>query len=297
MGTATFTGSGSTATSTFATPVTLPKDTDATLTIKADLSAIGTSQAGTEGHLVVINYQGAKATGQSSGTTTYATGSTSVAGVRTFKSYPTISLDTLPSSGVADGRLIHFKVTANSAGPVGLAAFNFTIASSSLATGGGLSSFSLYGFTDSSYSQPIAGQGSGGIIDTTLASSSCVAAYNTANGSSCTEAAAGSPVTLVVKPAGTANIQVPAGSTYYFELRATVAGVQTGSSVSTTLLGDSAYPSLPVSTYVSNSTITGAKFIWSPNATTTAVANDNDWTNGYSLPGLPSGGLIQSRSN
>ncbi len=270
VGTATFTGNGSIATSTFATAVTLPKDTDKVLTIKADLASIGTSQSGTEGHLVIVNYNSADTTGQSSGTNVQGSGSTSVSGVRTFKTFPTISLDTLPTSGVADGRLIHFKVTANSAGPVGIAQFNFSIATSTITS---VTAINMYGFTGSDYSQPISGVGTGGLVN--------AAAQSAPTG------------TFTITPSS--FIQVPAGSTYYFEVRGTVAGVQTGSSVSTTLLGDSAYPSL--ASFMSNSTISGSNLIWSPNATSTAVAASNDWTNGYGLAGLPGSGIVSTRSN
>jgi hypothetical protein len=40
-----------------------------------------------------------------------------------------------------------------------------------------------------------------------------------------------------------------------------------------------------------------SNFVWTPNATTTAATTTgNDWTNGYGVSGLPSGGLFQTRS-
>ena len=270
VGTATFTGTGSTATSTFATPLTLAKDADTVLTLKADIASIGTSQPATEGHLIVVNYNSADATGASSGLNIQGSGSTAVAGVRIFKTYPVLALDTLPTNGVADGRLIHFKVTANAAGPVGITQFKFTIATSTITS---VTAINSYGYTDLSYSQPISGVGTGGLVN---------ASAQTAHTG-----------TFTITPSSI--IQVPANTTYYFEVRGTVAGVQTGSSVSTTLLGDTAYPA--VSAFMSNSTISTANLIWSPNATTTAVAADNDWTNGYGLPGLPGSGIVSTRSN
>ena len=41
--------------------------------------------------------------------------------------------------------------------------------------------------------------------------------------------------------ATTNALQIPAGSTYYFQVEATVASTQTGTSVTTTLNGDAAY--------------------------------------------------------
>mgnify|MGYP001569955255 CR=1 FL=1 len=87
-------------------------------------------------------------------------------------------------------------------------------------------------------------------------------------------------------------IQVPAGATYYFEVRATVAGSTSTYNVATTLLGDTAYPTGGMS----NSSVSGANLVWSPNATTTASATDNDWTNGFGLQGLPSSGVVQNRT-
>ena len=51
------------------------------------------------------------------------------------------------------------------------------------------------------------------------------------------------------------------------------------------------------------STTTGAvadtnnDFIWSGNATTTSGVSQNDWANGYGIPGLPSSGFSQTRRN
>ncbi len=83
VGTVTFTSAGLIATSTLSTAVSLPKDTDVTLTIKADFANI-TGQSGgvsNAGDLVTIVFSSARATGNNSGNTIYATGSTAVAGV------------------------------------------------------------------------------------------------------------------------------------------------------------------------------------------------------------------------
>jgi hypothetical protein len=105
----------------------------------------------------------------------------------------------------------------------------------------------------------------------------------------------------------TTTIQVAAGSTMYFEVRAstvTPASGATNYNVVTILKGDTAYPLVNNTYYMStvagndagsNSALNA--FIWSPNSTTTPSVNDVDWTNGYALPGLPSNGLSQSRSN
>ncbi|MDO8552954.1 MAG: peptidoglycan-binding domain-containing protein [bacterium] len=270
VGTATFTGNASTATSTLLSSVSLARDVDTKLTVKVDLADVGTSQPGNQGDLVAVDILNFEGQGASSGSTVMggsASGLTSFAGTRLLNTYPTVAQGTLGSSGAADGKLLRFSVTANAAGDVGIGRVTVTIATSSGITIAGLG---LYAYTDSGYSTPISGQGSSGLIGTT----------RTATSTSEIQLGPSSP---------TSPVEVPAGATYYFELRGSVGGVTTGSSITTTLLGDSSY-----STLAATSSVT-ANFVWSPNATTTSNATHADWTSGYSVIGLPSGGLIQTR--
>lgn len=294
VGSAVFTGSNTSATSTLTSAVTLTKDTNKALTIKADLGPISNSSAvTTSGHLLAIDYQGAKGTGASSGSTVWATGSSAVAGARIMKSYPTVSADTIASNGVAaDGKLMRFKVTASQSGQIGLGRVELTLAT----TSANVTNINVYGFTDSGYSQAISGLNTGGQFLTT---SKCASGCD-ANGP-----------TLAFYPQTTAGatttVQIPAGATYYFEVRGTVTGLSTTYSVSTTLNGDNAYPILGASSHmgtmlnaVTASTVdTGTlnSFIWSPNSTTTSATSDKDWTNGYGLQGLGASGLTQTRTN
>jgi len=282
VGTAYFTGNNETATSTLNSALTLPKDTDKLLTVKVNLAGIGTSESGSAGKLIKIDPLNAEGNGLSSGGTLRVGSTGASAGFRAFKSYPTVALDTLASTG-ANGNtaLMRFKVTANSAGPVGLSQLEFTLSTSSAS----VTATNLYVYTDSSYSSPISGQGSSGLI-----------------GSGDVEVGS-SPYTVVHAPT-TNPIAIPAGSTYYFELRGTVTpgASATNWSVNTTLKGDSAYPTnLTSGYYVATSTaVTGVgagNFVWTGNSTTTSAFIDVDWTNGYGVPGLPSNGLTQSRSN
>ncbi|MEK7628601.1 MAG: hypothetical protein AAB421_04280 [Patescibacteria group bacterium] len=285
VGTVTFTGTDQVASSTLSTPVVLPKDADKLLTLKADLAAIGVAEAGGIGNLIMIDPNSAEGSGQASGTTIQSGATAGVAGARLFKSFPTFALDTLPTNGAADGRLMRFKVTANSAGPVGINEFTFTVSST---TGVTITTVRLKGYTDSSYSQPMSGQGTGGQVGGDTATITSGTAFE-------------------IEPTTNA-VQVPAGTTYYFELTAAVSGVDTGDSNVTTLSGDSAYPTGLTTGYnVGTTTIStgeiggvAANFVWAGNSTGTSVlgaARDVDWSNGYGLPGLPSGGLIQTRSN
>jgi hypothetical protein len=284
IGSAVFTGTSAYATSTFNTPVSLPKDADKTLTVKVDTASVGTSQPGTQGSLIRVDFNGSDSTGTQgtgvgSGSTINATGSTSVAGLRLFKSYPVLALDTLASTGIADGRLMRFKVTANSNGSIGVSQFKFTLSTTSAT----VTNIQLFGYTDASYSSPVSGQGTSGQIGSTVSTATNGTAFAIA------------PSLGSISP-----VQVSAGSTVYFELKGSVSGVTTGSSVVATLLGDSAYqtnltPGYNVST--SSAATSTSNFVWSGNATSTSGLFDADWSNGYGLPGLSASGLIQTRSN
>ena len=286
VGTATFTGSNTAATSTLTSTVVLPKDADKDLTVKLNLAQIGTGFTGTQGALIAIDSNatadptGTQGTGVGSGTTINATGSTAVAGIRMFKSFPIFAGDTFTATGVIDGDLMKFKVTANANGGVGINQLKFTIATTSITTTG----INLFGYTDAAYSNPI----------TTTAGAGQIATSN----------ANVSGTTLTITP--TAVVNIPASTTYYFKLRAsTVSASATTYSVTTTLSGDSAYVPL-IATYVAGGTglmatstwaAASANVVWSPNATTTSLSGHLDWASGYGLPGLPSSGLIQTRSN
>ena len=308
VGTAQFTGTNTIATSTLDIPVTLPKDTDKELTVKVHLADIGQSQSGVEGHLIAVDPDSAEGSGQSSGGTIASGATAGVAGIRAFNTFPTVVLDTLASTGVmGDGKLMRFKVTANSSGDVGLYQFTLKIATT---TGVSVNDVGVYAFTNSEYSSPVSNQGANGLIG------SAQSIINPADVATAFEIAA-----------TTNQITVPAGQSLYFEVRATVSGVDTGDSVSTTLVGDAAYPvANALLTYCSHSVGTGGvacngvtmagissttlnafvasttaidadtndNFIWSPNATTTAAFTANDWTNAYSL--FESNGLTKSRN-
>ena len=284
VGTATFTGTNSKATSTLTTTVALPKDADKDLTVKVDLAQVGTGFTGTQGALIAIdvdtNGTNTQGTGAGSGSTINATGSTAVSGIRLFKSFPTFALGTIGSTGVADGKLMRFTVTANANGGIGLDQFKFTVATTSASVTG----VNLFGYTDSGYSAAISGFTSGQISTSNV-----------------------SPTATAFTISPSAVINVPAGTTYYFEARGTVTASQTTYSVTTTLSGDAAYPSaIGYNAYAAGGTammasttpiLAGNNLVWSPNATTTSGANHVDWTNGYGVNGLPSSGLIQTRSN
>ena len=287
VGTATFTGGNTSATSTLSSTVSLPKDTDKTLTVKVDLADVGTSQPATNGNLIKVDPLNVEGVGASSGTTVKANATAGVAGVRLMNSYPTVALSSLSSSGVSDGRLMRFAVTANLAGSVGLHNLTFQIATTSAT----VTDVGLYGYTDSSFSQAMSGQGTAGIIDEVLATTTprTVATCLTTGGSTCVDNAANLQLNIVPT---TSQITIPAGETRYFELRGSVSGTATTYSVVTKMLSDTAFATSTAAT--ANASY---NFVWNANSTSTAGFTDMDWTTGYGVPGLPSSGLIQTRSN
>lgn len=274
IGTGFFAGLGQNSTITLHTPFSIARDTDARITIKADLARIGTGQPGVAGSLLKLQLASAEGTGVSSGSyiggnnnESFGKSSTSgVAGVRIMRSYPTVSLDMLSTTGIADGKLMRFRITANSSGNIAVAKLSVRVAAANAT----VSTVILNPFTDSNYSvfAPLPGAPTG--IGST--------GYNEGNG--------------VVRyefnlPAG---LQIAAGQTLYFEVRGTTVVQGSVSSVTTTLLSDSSASAL-----FANSPGNFNNFIWSPNSYTTAQFSTSDWVNGHAVPGLPSIGLVQSR--
>ncbi|MBV9349248.1 MAG: hypothetical protein JO026_00690, partial [Patescibacteria group bacterium] len=226
--------------------------------------------------------------GVASGNTVYPAGTAVSAGVRVMKDVPTFALDnSLGSTGLASGKLMRFSVTADSHGNgVGIANFALKIASS---TGVSVTNLTIYAYQNSNYTNPVGGvQGSGDVesVDQ-CASNNCtsgqVIPITVTN-------AAGTPTPLEISP----------GQTVYFEVDASLSGVVSGSSVTTTLVGSSSFPST-AATATQNplktaGSLPNTELIWSPNTNGISALTDQDWTNGYGVPGLPSGGLIQTRS-
>lgn len=290
IGTATFVGSNTNATSTLSSTLNLPKDTDVPVTVKGWLASVGTSEPGTTGHLIAVDVDTAstntQGVGVQSGTTVNATGSTAVAGVRLFKSFPTFAKDTsLSSIGIADGKLMRFKVTADAKGDVGISKFSITVATTTATVTG----LNIFAFTDAGYSTPVSGlTADGRMLASNLA--------GTAWASSATEL----EFYAQTSAAASTTLQVPAGQTRYFEVRGSVSGATSGANIITTVLGDAAYPSLAAATFDGTAAAidgdTNDDFIWSPNTTGTSLVTDADWVNGFGIVGLPSGGLDNSRS-
>jgi len=288
VGTASFTDTNRYATSTLSGTVIIPSNGSKTLTVKGDLALQGTGEAGTPGVLIQVDYDdddstGTRAIGQSSGSTMNRTSSadTVVDGVRVFRSLPTVAKIAVPSTSLTSGTmdLYRFSVSADAKGDVSLYQIVANIATSTGSAANGtttLTNFKVYAYTNSDFTSPVSGFTDGQIVST-------LTSGVVANGDTELQLSA--------------ILTIPAGATRYFKLVADVTGTNGttnwSGSISTKITGDAAYPSL-ANLMASASSIDpdgNNDFIWSPNSTSTTPAfANNDWTNGFGVAGLSSGG-------
>ncbi len=260
-----FVGDSASASVIFTRQMLIPKNTEKVIQVRADIGPIGVAEAvSVSGDFIQLNYGNAWGKSGISGADVSPTGSAEVAGIRVMKSVPTVSLDSIPGTALADGRLMRFKVTADSKGAVSLGKMVFRMSASRAS----VSNVRLYAFSDALYSNPIAGVDSDGGIPTSNVG------------------------VFIVNPA--TPVQIPAGATRYFELRGSVSGISNGASVTTTLLSDqsASFPQTGSSLREKD-----VNFVWSPNSIQTAGFANTDWFNGFGVRGLPSAGLPYSRTN
>ena len=288
VGTMTFTGTTAFATSTLMAPITLVKDTDTLLTIKADLATIGASASGGIGDVIKVDPLNAQGSGASSGMTVNSGATTGVAGIQMFSSFPTFAAGPAVAANPngSNQALKKFSITANAAGSIGLSQIAVALATTSAA----VTNLKLYAYTDSGYSQPanVPGTTGGQFGGTAL---DAVGAVDIA-----------APTVTFYQ---TTPLQVSAGTTLYFSVNGTVAPTASANNwtVGVTVLGDTSSTTDPAgynatttpgrTSYVAGvaTSTTGYNFLWSDNATGTATGNSIDWSNGYYVPGLPSSGF------
>ena len=246
----------------------------AQLTVKADIAAVGAGQAGTSGDLIQLNPIGVAGADASGNDVASGPASGTVAGVRIFKSYPTVSLLSLPSSILLNGSnaLLRFSVTASSQGSIGLQGLFFK----GSAVGATVSNVQIHVFTDSNFSQPaVTGMGNG-MMGSGWASGQTLADY--ASGFAASD------------PRPT---EIPAGTTYFFEVRGNVSITGATPTVAMSLENeDTSYK--PLQVYSSSYGQGFADFVWSPNDQTTSSLTNSDWTDGYRIVGLPQTGISQT---
>ncbi|MEK7538550.1 MAG: hypothetical protein AAB552_01785 [Patescibacteria group bacterium] len=245
-------------------------------TIRATLSDTGLGYPGIEGAFIRIEIdpETTFAIGDSSGLVTNVVGYTETAGYRMFKSFPTVALEPLNATSLADGSFIQFKVMADWHGDVALRHMSFSIS----CTGLEIKDVALFAYSDQSYTTPIYGVVEGNLTGTIKLgpSTNSVGLYF-----------------------GLPPVTVPAGGAYYFRLKGTVVPKEVTYACVTKLLGDPRFSSstgaenfaLGTVNDVLGTTMSG--FIWN----TVGNTDDNDprWTNGVGV--LPADGLFQTRSN
>jgi hypothetical protein len=251
----------------------IAQNVQTTFTLQADLASIGNGQSGMSGHEIRVGLSDANGT---SGNTQVDSGSTAQpnTGIAMFASTPTVALSTLPGTGVADGRLIAFAVTASNKNPIGIAKFNFTITPGASVT---VTNPQLYAYTDAAFSSP-AGGTTNGLVSPGIDSGPITSASATSTKM-------------------TSALEIPAGTTWYFLVKATsvtYSGSNATWNVTTALNGDGTDLAPSMNT-VAN--LSSNNFVWSPNSLTTSALTAADWTSGFGVSGLPSFGTSQTRSN
>ncbi len=219
VGTAVFGAGQIYATSTLASPVTLPADTDAKFTVKADISDIGTGKSGIEGAVVQINPSGAEGNSTTGPVTAVGTGNSF--GVRTYNSLPIFNYSTSPAvlaNGVND--LLTLNIAADTAGDVGLYRLTFQLATSTVTV------------SNPTFSGP---NGVVGTISAPDQNNVVTALFNSGS--------------------NTADATVAAGTSKTFVLRGTVNGLTTTGSVTVALKGDTAASAIAQAANVSPNNI------------------------------------------
>lgn len=310
------------------TPFIVDKDTYKDVTVKVDLAAQGTSQPGTPGTFLAVDFEatrtsaastgfgGIAGTGQQSGTKTLGgtSSDTASAGFRVVKSTPTVKFISLPSgtslTAASDKPLYRFSITASPKGSIGINKLTFRFSTSSATViANMLNNVNVRAYTNSDFTGVVSGLQSDG---TFMATDKPVGVQGWASAST--------DIEIYAETAANASttLQIPAGGTRYFEVIGdiTLSGAGATYSVATQLQGDArffapiveyagatstptsgsltSYNSfLATSSYFVNDTQTDAdNFIWSPFSTTTQTARtSNDYLNGYGVAGLPTSNL------
>jgi len=263
-----------TATSTIS-GATIQQNVSTTLTLKADMAAIGTGQSGTSGHEIRIALSDANGT---SGSTQVDSGPGPAAntGVALFRGFPSVapsgsSAGTLFAT--AGQTLLQFTISASSganSNGIGLDQVGVNIATSSGSASNGTTTVSnvrVIGY-DSTCSNPVAGYTSG-ILGT----------FN---------AGGGVPTATTTKITFSSPLEFTAGTTYCFKVLGDVSQVagtsNTHGTIQTYLAGDSV--DLAPNVSAATSLTSNYNMVWSPNSTTTSAASVVDWSNGFTIPGL-----------
>ncbi len=283
LGNALFTGGSQNTVVVLQTPLYISVDTDRALVVRANLSPIGVGLPGRSGDDIRIDFDSANlqntvAQGLITGANTPVSGSTSVAAKRLVKSFPTVAQIPLPMAGVdSDGRLIAFSVHADAAGPIGIGKMSFAM----LASGVGMVTGAVYGYTDSALSQPIPGFAPDGL----LAPAELVNPYEgQSNRAEFRLEVNGVPTIL----------EIPAGQTRYFLVRGGFSS-KNNAYITTYLLTEEG--STPIATFLDLDQFPFGFFMWTPNSYGISGYAETDWLNSFGVEGMAPNGLSQTRTN
>ncbi|MFA5022560.1 MAG: hypothetical protein WC508_05800, partial [Patescibacteria group bacterium] len=127
---------GASATITPSTTLTLPKDADVNFTVNATFSTLNASSAAASGEGLKVTVSNYSATSAQSGGTVTRNGIGAASKTYTiFKSVPKIDLGTNTSKLTGNGQTVsifNFKVSADTAGPIGLFKLSFAVSTSTL---------------------------------------------------------------------------------------------------------------------------------------------------------------------
>lgn len=282
IGSAVFVGAQTNSVVSLATPLVIQGGLWREMTVKLDLAEIGVGQTGTSGSHVRVDIDTARsdiwsANGISSGTSIIPTGSTSVAGVRIYKSLPICEIVPHSASGIADGVLCRVKITANAAGDISLAKLSFFLQGTSVS----VSDVSLYGYEDATFSQPIGSFSTlGGKVAVAADTNTLIFAADSSSSVGGEKFSGRWLEMFIQNPSGSPDIiTIPAGQSRYFVVRGTPQGVTGTSVLATTMKFDSpatgmsaVYPLYP-----------DRSFIWSPN--TFGIPDLNTSTDWSGSPG------------
>ncbi|MCX6752172.1 MAG: hypothetical protein NTZ87_01585 [Candidatus Nomurabacteria bacterium] len=246
------------------THFTIPKNASKTLTIKADLSSIGISEALTvSGHQVGVaiddsNPDRTVGIGMDSGRVIQACGDgRTPGGAWVFKSFPTFTLETLPSTGMMDGRLLQFKVSANVSGSISIHMIALWINFQ----GATIQNINLYNLATGEKFSATNFNGSPGVLNMYAQT----------------------------------PIVISAGATYFFELRGEVQVTNQFAWMGSQLLGDCCNGCGGLIDTANNvEQCGGGALIWSPNSFGISSLADPDWKNAEGIEGLPSSSSIRT---
>ncbi|MEK7554511.1 MAG: hypothetical protein AAB518_00805 [Patescibacteria group bacterium] len=268
--------------------------------VKGDIAGISVNgPLASSGDLLKVDYDGNGGNygvgAFSGGTIIPSSADTTVQGVRIMKSYPIFTKLSIPSNILVSGSgttLYRFTVQALG-GDVRIHKLTFNISSSTQSAT--TSKYSLYAYTDPSFSIPDTSISPTGLINV----GQCYRNQNGQNVLNTVGLAGNSDIEIISTTgchSGATTFKIPTGQSRYFDFAADVANVETGVGtefIAVRVRGDSAFPTAQQAFGAMGSVALidmdmNDDSIWSPVSTSTIPAlTDLDFTNGYQVPGLP----------